>query len=89
MRVYLSSSLSAVDDFFHLIDILDGSGQVIITSLGDQDIVLDTDASNGPVLLQNLEVDVWGVDWITEVWLNNEVAEVDLSQLVNPAACIE
>ena len=74
--------LSATDDSLHLIGILDGSGQVIITIFSDEDVVLNADTSNGPVLVQHLKVNIWSVDWVAQVWLDDELAEVDLSMLV-------
>lgn len=80
--VSIFSGLSAVDDSLHLVDIFYGRGQVIITILSDQDVILDADTTDGPVLVQHLKVDVCSVDRVAQVWLNDEVAEVNLCLLV-------
>jgi len=51
-------SISSIDQFFHLAYILDRSGQILISILCDQNIVLDSDTSHLPVLIQYIKVDV-------------------------------
>ncbi len=76
-------NLSAADNPLNLIDILNSGRQVVVSVLGDQDVVLDTNSANLPVLVQNLEVDVWSVDRVAQVWVDDKLAEVNLSRSVS------
>lgn len=70
--------LCSVDELLHLIDVLHSSRQVLITILGDQNVILDAYTANFPVLLQHFKVDVSRVNWVLQIRLDDEVAEVNL-----------
>ncbi len=67
-----------INKFLHLIHILYSCRQVFIAIFRDQDIVLNPDTTNFPVLIQYFGIDVFGMGWIPEIWFNDEPAEIDL-----------
>lgn len=68
-----------VDHLLHFIDILNRRGQILIASLRDEDIVLDTDTADLPILIQQLSVNMSSMDRIAQIRLDDKVAEVNLS----------
>lgn len=67
-----------IDQLLHLSHILNRGSQIHISILGDQEIVLNPHTSNIPILVEHIKVDVCSMDWVPQVWLDDEPAEVDL-----------
>lgn len=77
-----ASCLMAINQRLHLLYSLWSRSQVLIARLSNQDIILNPHASDLPILLQHLFVDILSVFRILEIWLDDEFAEVDLGMLV-------
>ncbi len=73
----------SVNNLLHFIDILNRRGQILVAVLRDQDIIFNSHTTNVPILVQNVVVDVCSMDWISQVWLNDEPTEVNLLKLIS------
>ena len=52
--------------------------QILIPVLRDQNVVLDPHTADIPVFVEDIRVDVFAVDGVLQVRLDDEFAEVDL-----------
>jgi len=68
-----------INNPLHLIHILHGRRQILIPILRNQDIILDSNASYIPILIQYIEIDVCRMNRISEIRFNDESAEVNLN----------
>jgi hypothetical protein len=53
-----------------------------MSSLGDENVVLDSDSTNIPVLVQDVLVDELAMRGVLEIRIDDELAKVDLTMLV-------
>jgi hypothetical protein len=67
-----------INNPLHLIHILHSRRQILIPILRNQDIILDSDASNIPILIQYIEIDICCMNGISQVRFDDESAEVNL-----------
>ncbi len=72
-----------VNQPLHLIHVLHRRRQVLKPIFGNQDVILDPHATDIPILVQHLEVDVRGMNRVAEVRLDNKAAEVNLCVIEN------
>jgi hypothetical protein len=67
-----------INNPLHLIHILHRRRQILIPILRNQDIILDSNASYIPILIQYIEIDVCRMNRISEIRLDDESAEINL-----------
>jgi hypothetical protein len=67
-----------INNPLHLIHILHGRRQILIPFLRNQDIILDSNTSYVPVLIQYIEIDICCMNGISEIRLDDESAEINL-----------
>jgi hypothetical protein len=73
-----SYSSPMINNPLHLIHILHGRRQILIPFLRNQDIILDSNTSYVPVLIQYIEIDICCMNGISEIRLDDESAEINL-----------